>query len=130
MRQTVCHLTKQAAMLEAKNVEKNKIIMMLADELLCLSEQDKWSGRSEFTRGLDSIPSTRYAPDFNCTTVEKYLNGGGSVECTPNEKVSLSKNSMCVAKCLSVDHVIVLRCEDTSKRVILWVHTVIVRIVV
>jgi len=59
--------------------------MMLADELLYLSEQDKWSRRLEFTRGLDSIPSTRYAPDFNCTTVEKYLNGG--TECTSDEKV-------------------------------------------
>ncbi|XP_025196984.1 synaptonemal complex protein 1 isoform X1 [Melanaphis sacchari] len=84
IKQTVCHLTKQAAMLEAKNFEKNKIIMMLADELLYLSEHDKWSRRLEFTRGLDSIPSTRYAPDFNCTTVEKYLNGG--TECTSDEK--------------------------------------------
>ncbi|XP_060867623.1 uncharacterized protein LOC132942924 isoform X3 [Metopolophium dirhodum] len=84
IKQTVCHLTKQAAMLEAKNFEKNKIIMMLADELLYLSEHDKWSRRSEFTRGLDSVPSTRYAPDFNCTTVEKYLNGG--TECTSDEK--------------------------------------------
>ncbi|XP_060840398.1 uncharacterized protein LOC132921403 isoform X1 [Rhopalosiphum padi] len=84
IKQTVCHLTKQAAMLEAKNFEKNKIIMMLADELLYLSEHDKWSRRLEFTRGLDSVPSTRYAPDFNCTTVEKYLNGG--TECTSDEK--------------------------------------------
>ncbi|XP_029342756.1 protein MLP1 isoform X3 [Acyrthosiphon pisum] len=84
IKQTVCHLTKQAAMLEAKNFEKNKIIMMLADELLYLSEHDKWNRRSEFTRGLDSVPSTRYAPDFNCTTVEKYLNGG--TECTSDEK--------------------------------------------
>lgn len=88
IKQTAYHLTKQAAILEAKNVEKNKIIMMLLDELLCLSEQDKWSRRLEFTRGLDSIPSTRYAPDFNCTTVEKYLNGS-SIECTSNEKVSI-----------------------------------------
>lgn len=89
IKETVCHLTKQAVMLEAKNVEKNKIIMTLADELLHLSEHDKWNRRLEFTRGLYSTPSTRYAPDFNCTTVEKYLNGG-NIECTPDEKVSVS----------------------------------------
>lgn len=73
-------------MLEAKNVEKNKIIMMLADELIHLSEHDKWSRRLEFARGFDAVPSsTRCAPDFNCTTVEKYLSGG--TECTPEEKV-------------------------------------------
>lgn len=66
--------------------------MALADELLHLSEHDKWSRRLEFTRGLNSVRSTRYAPDFNCTTVEKYLNGGG-VECTPDEKVSVSNNT-------------------------------------
>ncbi|CAI6342638.1 unnamed protein product [Macrosiphum euphorbiae] len=93
IKQTVCHLTKQAAMLEAKNFEKNKIIMMLADELLYLSEHDQWSRRSEFTRGLDSVPSTRYAPDFNCTTVEKYLNGG--TECTSDEK-SDDRKYMCL----------------------------------
>uniref|UniRef100_A0A2S2QJ36 Janus kinase and microtubule-interacting protein C-terminal domain-containing protein n=1 Tax=Sipha flava TaxID=143950 RepID=A0A2S2QJ36_9HEMI len=85
IKETVCHLTKQAAMLEAKNVEKNKIIMTLADELLHLSEHDKWNRRLEFTKGLSSTPSIRYAPDFNCTTVEKYLNGG-NVECTLDEK--------------------------------------------
>lgn len=95
----VCHLTKQAALLEAKNVEKNKIIMMLADELLYLSEHDKWSRQLEFQRGLDSIPSTRYAPDFNCTTVEKYLNGGG-IECTPDEKVSVLK------KCIHIFRIV------------------------
>lgn len=62
--------------------------MTLADELLYLSEHDKWSRRLEFTRGLNSISSTRYAPDFNCTTVVKYLNGGDT-ECTPDENVSV-----------------------------------------
>lgn len=74
-------------MLEPKNVEKNKIIMMLADELLYSSEHDKWDRRLEFTKGLSSVPSTQYVPDFNFTTVEKYLNG--SIECTTlDEKVS------------------------------------------
>lgn len=75
-------------MLEAKNVEKNKIIMMMADELLYLSEPVEWKNRRlEFTRGLNSVPSTQYAPDFNCATVEKYLNGVERAA-PPDEKVS------------------------------------------
>lgn len=74
-RLTVCDLTKQAVMLEAKNEEKNKIIMMLADELIYLAERAKWDRQCVIAQGLNSIPSTRFAPDFNCTTVEKYLNG-------------------------------------------------------
>jgi hypothetical protein len=93
IKHSVCHLAKQAVMLEAKNVEKNKIIMKLADELLYLSEHDKWDRRSEFTRGLDSVSTcTRYAPDFNCATVERYLN----VECSTSDEKNDDRKYLCL----------------------------------
>lgn len=60
--------------------------MTLADELLFLSEHNRWDRWSEVARGLDSTSFTKYSPDFNCSTVQKYL-CGSSVQCTPDEKV-------------------------------------------
>lgn len=74
-------------MLEAKNAEKNKIIMALADELL-LSSSD-CGLRPEFARRIDSVSACAgYAPDFNCATVRRYLDGGME-SCSSAEKVGV-----------------------------------------
>ncbi|XP_050544935.1 early endosome antigen 1 isoform X2 [Daktulosphaira vitifoliae] len=75
LKQTTCELTKEAVILEAKNAEKNKIIMSLADELLYLVEHNKWNRHLEIAKELNSIPSRRFAPDFDFSNIEKYLNG-------------------------------------------------------
>lgn len=90
-KRTACHalISRKSAVLEAKNAEKNKIIMTLADGLLRSREHDKSDWRSEFARDLDAKSACAgYAPDFDCTVVKRYLDVGC---CSPDEKVLISK---------------------------------------
>lgn len=90
-KRTACHalISKKLAVLEAKNAEKNKIIMTLADGLLRSRKHDESDWRSEFVRDLDAKSACAgYAPDFDGTVVKRYLDVGC---CSPDEKVLISK---------------------------------------
>lgn len=90
-KRTACHalISKKLAVLEAKNAEKNKIIMTLADGLLRSREHDVSDWRSEFARDLDAKSACAgYAPDFDGTVVKRYLDVGC---CSPDEKVLISE---------------------------------------